>query len=206
MCALWNHAGRAPADDDHKLAFWLNVYNAIVQCWLRETPATFENRRAFFGTETFCVAGESLTLDDVEHGILRRSQTKYGLGYIPNPFASGFEKRHRLDARDPRIHFALNCGAKSCPPIRSYDPETVDEALDRATAHSLEMEVRHYPEKGFARIPRVMLWFRGDFGGKAGIYDLLHKFGVVPRTDRPRLQYSDWDWTMARNNFSEQSQ
>ena len=38
---------------------------------------------------------------------------------------------------DPRIHFALNCGAKSCPPIRVYSPPNLDSQLNRAAASFL---------------------------------------------------------------------
>ena len=49
----------------------------------------------------------------------------------------------RAEDFDPRIHFALVCGAKSCPPVRVYEPGIVDDALQMATgARAAEEEIR----------------------------------------------------------------
>ncbi|WP_323192978.1 DUF547 domain-containing protein, partial [Halostella sp. PRR32] len=64
-------------------------------------------RRPIFRRNLLTVAGESLSVDDVEHGILRRSRSGIGLGYVPRLRRSRFERRHRVDDVDPRIHFAL---------------------------------------------------------------------------------------------------
>jgi hypothetical protein len=182
--------------DDRRLAFWLNVYNAYAQLLLERWPAEYErSRRRFFGHEAIPVAGTWLSLDDVEHGILRRSQSSLGLGYLPRLFPSRFERRHRLEARDWRIHFALNCGAKSCPPIRVYQTERIDEKLDTAAASYLEQEVEYDEQAGVVRVPRLMLWYRGDFGGKSGIREILRAFGCVPSDERPAIRYLEYDWT-----------
>lgn len=101
-------------------AFWLNLYNAVAQAALRENPSRWSSKRRFFGRERVGVAGHDLSLDDIEHGILRGSSSKYGLGYLSRLFPDGFERRHRLSSIDPRIHFALNCGAASCPAISQH--------------------------------------------------------------------------------------
>ncbi|MFW5965106.1 MAG: DUF547 domain-containing protein [Natronomonas sp.] len=92
--------------DAERLAFWLNVYNATAQSVLSADPAVFEARSSFFGAPLVAVAGRDLSLDDVEHGLLRRSRPKWGFGYVPNPFPDAFERAFRVDERDPRIHFA----------------------------------------------------------------------------------------------------
>jgi NADP-dependent 3-hydroxy acid dehydrogenase YdfG len=50
------------------------------------------------------VAGVWLSLDDIEHGMLRGSKHPWGMGYLPRPFPSSFERRFRLERADPRIH------------------------------------------------------------------------------------------------------
>lgn len=47
-------------------------------------------------------------------------------------FVTTVERRYRLAECDPRVHFALSCGARSCPPIRAYQPRRIDEELDLA--------------------------------------------------------------------------
>ncbi|NIS29619.1 MAG: DUF547 domain-containing protein, partial [Actinobacteria bacterium] len=72
--------------DPARYAFWLNLYNAWVQRALREDPSRLERRWRFFRAKRVPVAGRKLSLDDLEHGLLRRSQLKLGLGYLTNPF------------------------------------------------------------------------------------------------------------------------
>jgi hypothetical protein len=184
-------------------AFWLNVYNAIVQRVLAEDPSRYEGRRQFFTTPWLTVAGRKLSLDDVEHDLLRAGQWKYGLGYVPNPLTGRFAGRVGTDAVDPRIHFALNCGAAACPPIAVYTPGAVDDQLDRATGTYLESVVEHDPDRGVVAVPRQCLWFRGDFRGKRGVLAMLRRHGLLPTGARPRLTHADYDWTLDPGNYRE---
>jgi len=187
--------------DARRLAFWLNVYNASVQSLLGAAPEQYEDRRRFFGAPVVAVAGHELSLDDVEHGILRRSRHSLGLGYLPRR-ADDFERAHRVDERDPRIHFALNCGAESCPPILAYDHEAVDEQLDTATAGYLDAEAEYDADRDMVRVPRLMLWYHGDFGGRAGVLDLLRRHEAIPADATPRLRYRSYDWSVALGRFA----
>ena len=190
--------------DDQRLTFWLNVYNAYAQILLDRWPGEYErSRRRFFGHEAIPVAGKWLSLDDLEHGILRGSQSSLGLGYLPRLSPSGFERRHRLEVRDWRIHFALNCGARSCPPIRVAEVERIDDQLDLATASYLEQEVEYDPDSGVVRVPRLMLWYRGDFGGGSGIREILQEFGCVSEGVHPKVRYADYDWSKTKGMFVE---
>ncbi|OYR53301.1 DUF547 domain-containing protein [Halorubrum sp. Ea1] len=201
-------AGTDPADldalgPDERLAFWLNVYNAAAGDALLSDPSRFEDRRRFFSEPIVAVAGEDLSLDAIEHGILRGSQWKYGLGYVPNPFASAFVRRHRVDEPDFRVHFALNCGAASCPAVYGYDAETVDEDLDAAAESYLRDET--VVEGGTAYVPRLLLWYRGDFGGGSGIRRILREYGVVDPDAVSRIRYREYDWSLALDAFRDGS-
>src|SRR5688572_20464257 len=133
--------------DNLKKAFWINLYNAYTQVILKKNPDIYKNRSTFFGGKQIVIAGKNLSLDDIEHGILRRSKVKWSLGYFNKLFPSKFEKEHRLDKVDYRIHFALNCGARSCPPIAFYDPKKLDKQLDAATKTYLKSEAKYNPQK-----------------------------------------------------------
>lgn len=186
---------------DERLAFWLNVYNASTGDALLSDPDRFANRRRFFSTPVVTVAGTELSLDEIEHGILRGSQWKYGLGYVPNPFPSEFVRRHRIADPDPRIHFALNCGAASCPVVLAYAAATVDDELDAATETYLQSET--VVEDGTASVPRLLLWYRGDFGGRSGIRRLLREYDVVDPAAVSRIRYRSYDWSLALDTFRE---
>ena len=65
-------------DDRVKKAVWIDLYNAFAQLPLETNPRLFENRGTFFGAKRIPVAGRYLSLDDIEHGLLRRSQLSWG--------------------------------------------------------------------------------------------------------------------------------
>lgn len=182
-------------DEPAAKAFWLNCYNALAQVLLREEPSLYDDRRQFFSAPRLTVAGTALSLDDVEHGILRSSKWKYGLGYVPRLFVGDFERQHRLSDVDPRVHFALNCGAASCPPILAYRADSVDDQLETATRSFLEQSATRDREAGAVTVTRLLLYHRGDFGGRSGVYEFLERYGVIADEERPRVRYDDYDWT-----------
>lgn len=184
------------------LAFWLNSYNAAAQILLESRLELFDSRLQFFRTPALTVAGVGLSLDDIEHGILRGGRSKYGLGYVPRFARTGLGADYQLEP-DPRIHFALNCGAASCPAILSYEPMTVDEALDDATKTYLDQTVEYNADRNRVRLPRICLWFIGDFGGRSGIRDLLYEFEQVPPGSSPSLRFKSYDWTKAPRRFTD---
>ncbi|MFC7235817.1 DUF547 domain-containing protein [Halosegnis marinus] len=194
---------RAALDtDDARLALWTNVYNAAAQSVLAASPEAYsEGRSAFFGAPIVTVAGRDLSLDDVEHGLLRRSHPKWTLGYVANPVAGAYERAFRVRERDPRVHFALNCGAAACPPVAAYTRDGIDAELDAATASYLDTEVEYDAEGDVARVPRLMLWFRGDFGGRDGILAMLREFDAIPAGASPRLRYRAYDWSLDAGNW-----
>ena len=195
---------RVRTDRETALAFWLNCYNAGTQLLLDERPALYESSLRvvrFFGAPALTVGGTPLSLDRIENGLLRGGRSKYGLGYLPKLLVTSFEHRHRLRSCDPRIHFALNCGAASCPAIRTYEPDAVDEQLDLATRTYLDATVSYDAEHAVVRVPRVFLWYRGDFGGGAGIRRLLRAYGVVPEDASPSIRHRAWDWSKAPGEF-----
>lgn len=177
------------------LAFWLNLYNAgaldlAAEAWQLSSETVLRVRGGF--TRPWAtVAGESLSLDDIEHGKLRR------LG-------------------DPRIHGSLVCGSASCPTLR-YEPFTGDridgqlEAQMRRFLHDGGMVADR--AAGVAMLSRVFLWYGADFvrphrmpawrpAGKATVLAAIVPWleaDVVRwiETDRPRIAFQPYDWTLA---------
>lgn len=190
-------------DEDAATAFWINLYNAFVQYDLERDPSLYESKRRFFGDARIAVAGIQLSLDDVEHGILRSSKWKYGLGYVPRPFPSHFERTHRLPRVDPRIHFALNCGAESCPPIVAYTASDLDSELETSARSFLGQSSTYDHEEDELRVTRLFLYYRGDFGGRSGIYECLERNGVIEEGHRPRVRYDQYEWTLHKGLYRE---
>ncbi|EAY24332.1 DUF547 domain-containing protein [Microscilla marina] len=182
-----------------RLSFWINIYNAFIQLEFYKTPDHKPSN--FFTKKCLPIAGQVMSFDLIEHGILRRSKFKYSLGYFNKLFVDKTEKRLRVDKVDYRIHFALNCGAKSCPPIAFYSDEKIEEELDLATAAYLENESIYHARKNMVEIAKLMQWFRGDFGGKSGIIRMLQQYNIIPTDTHPRLVFRPYDWTVVLDNF-----
>ncbi|WP_247731582.1 DUF547 domain-containing protein [Halovivax limisalsi] len=185
------------ADRPRRLAFWLNVFNAYVHLLLDDLDEELGSNRLrryrFFSRDRIPIAGTTLSLNDVRDGMLRHSKLRWGLGYLPRPFPSAFERRFRLAECDPRIHFALNSSGEHSPPLSVYSPADVDHELDVATEWYLSETVRFDGERAVATVPRLFRWYRGDFGGMSGIRSFLLDYDVIPDVDGLSIEFVEFD-------------
>ena len=188
-------------DDNRRKAFWINVYNGFIINILREKPELYEDRGAFFKAEQITIANKLLSFDKIEHGIIRRSINKLSLGFLPKLFVDDFEKKFRTDKTDPRVHLALNCGAKSCPAVAAYDAERIDKQMDKSTKIHLKNTSKYDAENNIVYITSLFNWFRADFGD---VPEFLRFYGVLPEnTEKPDLKYNFYDWTLDLDNYIE---
>lgn len=187
--------------DDDKKAFWINLYNAYTNLSLQKNPAQYKSRASFFKKKNITVAGKVFSLDKIEHGILRRNKIKWALGYLNKFFPSKTEKELRVSKLDNRIHFALNCGAKSCPPIAFYNAKDVNTQLDVAATAYLTGEAVYDSNNNILHLPAIFSWFRRDFGGKKKMVAMLQSKKILPVQARPKIKFSKYDWTLYINNF-----
>ena len=189
-----------PADPD-RMVFWINVYNSFILLLLRGNPDLYDDRKAFFTQPQFTVAGQRMSFDDIEHGILRRSKIKLSLGYVNKPVVSEAEKMLRVKSVDWRLHFALNCGAASCPPIEIYRPDTLDAQLSSRARHYLEGTSVFEPNHNRVTVTALMNYYRGDFGGTAGMREILASFGIIPTGAKPEIRFHGYDWSLRLEQF-----
>lgn len=187
--------------DEEKKCFWINTYNAFTLYLLSKNNGSYGDRSTFFKSKSFTIAGILFSLDDVEHGILRRSKHKYSLGYFGKLFVPSWERKLRVHKLDYRIHFALNCGAVSCPPIKFYSISEIERELDLATSSFLLAEVNYDEEKNVAAIPALFKWYAADFGGKEGVLRILKQYRVIEDSILPSIDYSTYNWQVSENPF-----
>jgi hypothetical protein len=117
-------------------AFWINVYNALALHGIVHfhIKLTVWERPNFFLSTEYNIGGYRFSLDDIKHGILRGNKRRWK--FFPPPFR-GNDPRLAFILRDndPRIHVALNYGARSNLPISIYDADNITISLKRL--HSL---------------------------------------------------------------------
>lgn len=187
-----------------RLAFWINVYNAlalhgIVALGIRRSVHEVV---LFFARVSYRIGGFLLSLDDIEHGILRGNRRR--------PFPP-FPPFRRLDPRgvlalapvDPRIHFALNCGAQSCPPVGIYRAHAIDQQLDLAARNFINQAVT-LDGTGRIACSKIFRWYRADFEGAGGLVPFLLRYlddgpvrSAMPAGAAPRLRWAPYHWTLA---------
>ena len=93
-------------------------------------------------TLQYNIGGQDYSLNDIENGVLRANRasfaTLFRTPFKPDDPRLSSEAKVALDQVEPRVHFALNCGAASCPPIKTFSGNDIDNQLDLATQAFLE--------------------------------------------------------------------
>ncbi|MFT7351746.1 MAG: hypothetical protein ACI9XR_001505 [Flavobacterium sp.] len=181
--------------ENKKKSFWINCYNAFYQIEILK-----DNSKTVYRNKTICIGNQKISLDEIEHGILRKGKFVIGFGYLNNPLYSGFIKNLQVLELDYRIHFALNCGAISCPAIAFYTSENLDKELDLAM-HSFLLSETTLDEKQKTIITsKLLYWYLGDFMGKKGIKEIVSSVFKI-NLNTYKLQFTNYDWTPKLKNF-----
>ncbi len=181
--------------ESERLAFWINAYNA----WTIEQINAHEERQSIrdinktlgllplkgpWSEKMVRAAGRTLSLDDVEHGIIRE------------------------EFDEPRIHFALVCAALGCPPLRreAYTGGRLEEQLEDQTRVFLRESPRKNRvdlEEKTVWLSPILTWYADDFGGSdEALGRLLARYWPegpereLLLSGRFRVRKTDYDWTL----------
>lgn len=185
-------------DRGEKLAFWLNLYNALtVHAVLVFRPwRTVWSVPGFFRRAAYDVGGHRFSLDDIEHGVLRANRPA---SFLAGRLFRGEDPRLRFALAeaefDPRIHFALNCASRSCPPIAFYTPAQVADQLDLATRAFLTAETEVARDRVVTTA--LLKWYRRDFTPDPAAF--LARYvppEVAVQIPGRRLAFRPYDWRL----------
>lgn len=176
---------------DEQLAFWINVYNAeTVEVILQNYPVA-SIRDVNDGFLSFgpwdrpvtTIGGWSLTLNDIEHRIIRPV----------------FD--------EPRIHYALNCAAAGCPNLmdRAWRPATLERDLAEAErAYVNNFRGVSVEPNGSLTLSKIYIWFQEDFGANEA--EVLRRLQGVAEPElasaiaaQSRVGRYQYDWSL--NDF-----
>jgi hypothetical protein len=181
--------------ESERLAFWINVYNAwtIEQINAHGERESIRNINRTLGLlplkgpwseKMVRAAGRTLSLDDVEHEIIRG----------------------QFD--EPRVHFALVCAALGCPPLRSeaYTGERLEDQLEEQARLFLvgsPLKNRVDVSSGTVWVSPILTWYRDDFGGDDESLGRFLARYWPPGPERElllsgtfRVRKTDYDWTL----------
>lgn len=161
------------------LASWINAYNAtVVKAVVERYPlASVRDVPGFFDRVTHRIAGQERTLDAVENAVIR-------------------PRFH-----DARVHFALNCGARSCPALapRALRAGTLDRTLDGLVRRALRSPLHLRVVDGAPQMSRLFEWFASDFTANgdtvlawARRFDARGVLEGIPDDATPSYRRYDW--------------
>lgn len=172
-----------------QLAYWINLYNALtVKVVLDNGPVAsimdIDISPGFFSNgpwdkKLLRIEGEAISLNDIEHRILRPLW------------------------RDPRIHYALNCASLGCPNLgaKAYTAKDMEARLDAAARAFINHPRGVRFEDGDLVASSIYDWFREDFGGgEAGVLAHLSQYAAPALKKRlaehGRLNRTTYDWRL----------
>jgi len=171
---------------DEQFAFYINAYNAwTIKLILTGYPEvrSIKDLGSFFSSpwkKKICrIDGRIITLDDIEHNILRPR------------------------FKDPRVHFAINCAARSCPPLRSepYGGAELDQQLDEMTRAFINDRVNNRLEGHILYVSSIFKWFKEDFNDDIVGFFLKYakadlKGQLESKRGKIKVKYLDYDWSL----------
>jgi hypothetical protein len=171
---------------DEQLAFYINAYNAwTLKLILGAYPGikSIKELGSAFSSpwkRPICrIDGRVISLDELEHKIIRAR------------------------FHDSRVHFAINCASKSCPPLAAepYRGSTLNEQLDAATSAFINNPQRNHLEGMVLQVSKIFDWYQGDFNGGTMAFFLKYAKGELRRAlevgkERIRIEYLDYDWSL----------
>lgn len=171
---------------NEQFAFYINAYNVwTIKLILSGYPGvkSIKDLGSIFKSpwkKKICrIDGDVITLDDIEHNILRPR------------------------FKDPRVHFAINCAALSCPPLGSepYLGSTLDQQLNHASTAFINNPERNYLEDNTLYISKIFKWFSEDFDND--VIGFLIKYAkedlkkeLEAKRSKIKIKYLDYDWSL----------
>jgi hypothetical protein len=169
-----------------QISFLVNVYNAATLKLITDNYPVKSIKKigGWFGSpwkqEVVRLFGKTITLDELEHGMLRANY------------------------REPRVHFALVCAAKGCPPLREepFIGARLNEQLDDQGRRFLAQPEKNRFENGVLYLSPIFNWFAADFTAtKPSVAEFVRPF--LPEAQRkamgtatPTVKFTDYDWSL----------
>ena len=171
---------------DEAMAFWINMYNAwTLKLILTKYPDidSIKELGSLFSSpwkKRFVkIGGKTLTLGEIEHDVLRAQYN------------------------DPRIHFAINCASRSCPPLlpEAYDAARLDAQLDEATRAFINKTDNTQVKGSDITVSRIFKWYKEDFGNDIPAYINRYATGTLKKAlektgDSPEVTFMPYDWSL----------
>ncbi|MBC7778166.1 MAG: DUF547 domain-containing protein [Phycisphaerae bacterium] len=158
-----------------KMAYWINAYNAFTLKLIVDNYPT-KSILNFDGGKTW----------DVRR--IKIGDKKYSLNNIENDIL-------RPQFKDPRIHFAINCAAKSCPPLwnHAYTAENLETSLEARAQAFVNNPKFNTLTATRAQVSKIFDWYGADFGD---LKKFLNKYSETKLKSTAAVVFSEYNWDL----------
>ena len=158
-----------------QLAFWINAYNVFTIKLITDNYP-LKSIQNLDG-------GKPWDVKRITIGV-----TKYSLNQIENDII-------RAQFKDPRIHFAVNCGAKSCPPIlnAAYKGSAVDVQLTEVTIKFINNTKYQTISASKLILSKIFDWYAIDFGN---VTNFINKYSNSKINKDATISFKEYDWAL----------
>ena len=158
------------------MAWWINAYNAFtVKLILDHYPLkSIRDIDKPWDTPFIKLGGESYTLNQIEHEILR---ARY---------------------KDPRIHFAVNCASYSCPslPTQAFTENNLYQMLEKNTRAFINDPRHNTISDNKVEISSLFDWYKEDFTQKGSVIDFINKYAKTKLASDAKITYKAYNWSL----------
>lgn len=164
-------------DKRQQLAFYLNAYNAWI---LHEALGKYPTKSVkdalftFFTSKRITVAGQQTSFNALEKETIR---SKFG---------------------EPRVHFALNCASRSCPPLNreAFSGPKLEEQFEKLAKGYVNSErgVKYEAASKSAALSKIFDWYKDDFKGEGGALAFINKRRSAAIAPDAKISFQDYDW------------
>lgn len=160
-------------------SYWINMYNALVLRLLIENNSvgSIKDIKKVWDLPLIKVVDECYSLAKIEHQILRKM-------------------------KDPRIHFALVCGAKSCPNLQksAFEAAHLDVQLEQAAIRFVNGKNKNILNVNKVELSSIFNWFRSDFTAKGSLIDYINQYSRVKVKKNADISFLNYNWE--KNNIN----
>jgi hypothetical protein len=158
-----------------QLAFWINAYNAFtIQLITDNYP--LKSIQGLDGgmpwdVKRITIGGKKYSLNNIENDIIRPQ------------------------FKDARIHFAVNCAAKSCPPLlnSAFMGKTLDSQLDAVTKKFINNAKYQTVTSSKMTISKIFEWYAVDFGK---VPTFINKYSNTKTLSSAKVSFAEYDWSL----------
>jgi len=158
-----------------KMAFWINAYNAftvklIVDNYPISSIMKLDGGKTW-DVKRINIGGKNYSLNNIENDILRPQ------------------------FKDPRIHFAVNCAAKSCPPLlnRAWTAANLESNFEKQAKAFINNPDFNKISAKEVEVSKVFEWYAEDFGN---LVEYLNKYSTTKINANAKVKYRDYDWAL----------